>query len=486
MNHDENYLKDLVHELIKAPKETNCLEFKINNSDPQAIGEYISALANSAALTGTAQAYLLWGVEDLTHKIVGTDFEFQAKKIGNEELENWLLRQLTPKINFQFLTTTIEDKKIVILKIDRAFQHPVQFCGVEYIRIGSYKKKLKEFQEKERELWRVLDKTPFEFLAAEESLGAEDVIALLDYPTYFAFLGRPLPNGHTNILDALASDRLIGRQEGGRWTIFNLGALLFSRHLSSFVNLKRKVVRVITYKGINRLETLKEKEIDNGYAAGFETLIALINSLLPSNEVIGPALRREVPVYPELAIRELVANALIHQDFSVTGSGPMIEIFSDRMEITNPGKPLVDPQRFLDYPPRSRNEALASLMRRFGICEERGSGVDKVVFQAEFYQLPAPSFEIVGDSTRSALFSLRPLTKMARSDRIRAVYLHACLKYVQQEFMTNASLRERFGIESKNTALASRLLKEASLAGVVRLEDESAALKLRKYVPSWA
>ncbi len=88
-------------------------------------------------------------------------------------------------------------------------------------------------------------------------------------------------------------------------------------------------------------------------------------------------------MFPELAIRELVANALIHQDFSVTGAGPTVEIFDDRIDITNPGEPLVDTQRFLDTPPRSRNEALASLMRRARICEERGSGIDKVVLEVE-------------------------------------------------------------------------------------------------------
>jgi len=220
--------------------------------------------------------------------------------------------------------------------------------------------------------------------------------------------------------------------------------------------------------------------------SAFEGLIGFVNGLLPVNEVIGQALRKAVPVYPELAIRELVANALIHQNFSITGSGPMVEIFDDRMEITNPGLPLVDPARMLDSPPRSRNEALASLMRRMGICEERGSGVDKVVFQSEFYQLPAPAFKVEGDSTRSTLFTPRPLTKMDPADRVRAVYLHACLRYVQRESMTNSSLRQRFGIDPKNSATASRLIKEALRDGSVRLDDPMAPPKLRRYVPAWA
>ncbi|WP_295580537.1 ATP-binding protein [uncultured Lamprocystis sp.] len=135
-----------------------------------------------------------------------------------------------------------------------------------------------------------------------------------------------------------------------------------------------------------------------------------------------------------------------------------VEIFSDRMEITNPGQPLVDPARFLDNPPRSRNEALASFLRRVGVCEERGSGIDKVVFQTEYYQLPAPRFEVAGDNTIAVLFAQRPLTRMDKDDRVRACYLHACLRYVERDFMTNSTLRERFGIERQNSAQASRLI----------------------------
>lgn len=486
MSRDEQYLRSLVHELIALPVETGWLELKHNNAEPQEIGEYISALANSAGLNGKAHAYLIWGIDDVSHALIGTNFAPHAKKVGNEELESWLLRQLSPKISFHFYSVKIEEMSVVILEIDRAFRHPVQFSGSAFIRIGSYKKRLKDFSEKERELWRVLDATPFEMLAASEKLSADEVVKLLDYAAYFDLLDKPLPNGRDAILDALASDHLIEPMGGGYWRIFNLGAILFAKKLSDFGRLQRKAVRVVVYQGTGRIETLREQEGARGYAAGFEGLIGFINNLLPMNEVIGQALRKSVSVYPELAIRELVANAIIHQDFSITGSGPMVEIFDDRMEITNPGKPLVDPSRLLDSPPRSRNESLASLMRRIGVCEERGSGVDKVVSQTELYQLPAPAFEISGDSTRATLFAPRPLTKMDSTDRIRAVYLHACLRYVQREFMTNTSLRERFGIDPKNSATASRLLKEALVAEEIHLQDKSAPPKLRRYIPKWA
>ena len=243
---------------------------------------------------------------------------------------------------------------------------------------------------------------------------------------------------------------------------------------------------VVLYKDESRVEIVREQEGSKGYAAGFEGLIGFVTNLLPTNEVIGQAFRRQVPMFPELAIRELVANAIIHQDFHLTGTGPMVEIFSHRMEITNPGLPLVQTDRFLDSPPRSRNEALASFMHRIGVCEERGSGVDKVVFQTEFYQLPAPLFETSDDHTRAVLFAHRELKEMDKTDRIRACYLHACLRYVQRDYMTNTTLRERFGIDEKNSAVASRLIKEALDAGLIVSYDKNAGRKYMKYLPGWA
>lgn len=191
-------------------------------------------------------------------------------------------------------------------------------------------------------------------------------------------------------------------------------------------------------------------------------------------------------MYPDLAVRELIANALIHQDFSISGAGPMVEIFEDRLEITNPGEPLVDVDRFLDSPPRSRNEALASFMRRVGICEERGSGVDKVVSETEFFQLPPPRWERPGGSLRVVLFAYRALKDMDRQERAHACYLHACLRHVLRDPMTNTSLRERFGIEPKNSAMASRIIKDAREAKLIKPYEEGQANKTSRYLPYWA
>jgi len=481
-----DYLISLVNELRKLPSETEWVEFKVNDAEPQETGEYLSALSNAAALHGKAFAYLVWGVEDGTHELVGTSFDPATAKVGNEELENWLLRLLSPRIDFHFHRFEADGKRVVLLEIGQAFRHPVAFQSAEWIRVGSYKKRLKEFPEKEKVLWRIFDHTPFERLIAAEGLAADDALKLLEYPAYFDLLGLPLPDAKEGILRALVDDGMILKADNGTWSITNLGAILLAKKLGTFKGLARKAVRVITYKGRSRVETLHEQPGTKGYAVGFEGLIGYIGSQVPPNEVMGKALRKVVPMYPDLAVRELVANALIHQDFLVTGAGPMVELFEDRLEITNPGKPLVKTERFLDTPPKSRNEALASFMRRVGVCEERGSGVDKVVFQMEYFQLPAPAFEVPEDYTRAVLFAHRPLTRMDKEDRIRATYLHACLRYVNRDFMTNTSLRERFGIEPQNSAMASRLIKEAVQAGAICPHDPEAAPKMKKYVPFWA
>jgi predicted HTH transcriptional regulator len=275
----------LVRELCKLPAETEWVEFKTNRADPQEIGEYLSALANSAAYSGKAFAFLVWGVEDGSHTVVGTTFS-PRMKVGNEELENWLLRLLEPKIHFRFFELEVDGKPVVLLQIERAFRHPVRFQGKELIRVGSYKKPLKDFPEKERALWRIFDQTPFEDGIALERVRDEEVLRLLDYPAYFDLLKRMLPENRDGILKALEEDCLIRPCEAGGWNITHLGAILFARRLEDFRMIKRKAMRVIQYRGTNRIETLKEQVGGKGYASGFEDLIGLINGLLPSNEVI--------------------------------------------------------------------------------------------------------------------------------------------------------------------------------------------------------
>ena len=241
------------------------------------------------------------------------------------------------------------------------------------------------------------------------------------------------------------------------WTVTNLGAIFFTKRPDGLDLLGRKAPRVIVYKSTNKLKTKFDRPGTKGYAVGFQGLIEFINGLVPSDEIVVQASRREVKMFPEITVRELVANALIHQDFAQPGASVMIELYDDRMEISNPGRPFISPERFIDEY-QSRNEQLADLMRRLGICEEKGSGVDKVVHAAEVFQLPAPDFRVSENRTSVVLFAHKEFEDMDKNDRVRATYQHYCLRYVMNERMTNQSLRERFKQPEDKVATVSQVI----------------------------
>lgn len=479
-------LDRLIRELRALPAETPWVEFKKNNADPQMIGELIASLSNSAALYGKDTAWLVWGIRDGDHALVGTSFQPALAKKGNQDLESWLVQMLSPRLLIRFHVREAEGLRAVVLEIPAASGQPTAFSSKELIRVGSVNRALRDVPEMERELWRRFDTTPFEKQIAMADRSSEDVLRLLDHASYFDLLSQPLPTDQEKILEAFKTEDFIRANDAGHWDVTNLGAILLAKDILNFPTLARKAVRLIVYQGKGRLKTEREQEGRKGYAVGFEGLMEFLKALLPRNEVINTALRKDVPMYPDLALRELIANALIHQDFSISGSGPMVEVFEDRVEVSNPGAPLGDISRLLDQAPRSRNEALAAFMRRIGVCEERGSGVDKVVAESELYQLPPPRWETSGDASRAMLFAHKAFRDMDKEDKIHACYLHACLKHVMREEMTNTSLRERFGIDEKNSATASRIIGTALEAGVIKPFDPTQGKRNARYVPIWA
>ena len=484
-HHKIDRIASLVLGLCKLPQETEWVEYKVNKSKPEEIGENISALANVAALHGKSRGYMVWGIKNGSQEIAGTKFSpFTAKK-GNEPLETWLYQRLDPAINFQFYETSIDNKKLVLLEVFPAANCPVAFSQVRYIRVGSSTRKLNDFPEKERILWSVFADVPFEKMVISEHESGDSILNMIDYPSYFVLLNLPIPERST-VRESFQQEGLIQRSETGGWNLTNLGGILLARKLSDFQKLGRKALRVIRYEGSGRRGSAREKVFDIGYASGFERMMEYIDGQLPIREYIDFARRKTERMYPIEAVRELVANALIHQDFSITGSGPMVEIFDERIEITNPGNSLVDAQRFLDASPKSHNENLASLMSRFDFCEERGSGINKVIELVEFHQLPAPRFETTPNYIRVTLYGPRPLADMSNSERIQACYLHASLKYIEGGELTTSSLRERFGVAEKNKATISRCIGEAVEAELIKPFDESSSRKFMSYVPFWA
>lgn len=484
-------LDKLIMELCKLPSEISWIEFKHNNYRPEMIGEDISALANSAAMHEKNCAYMLWGIDDVTHEIIGTDYDLQSLKQGKQELESWLRELLSKNAEFEFHSVDINDKdmntvKVGVLIIYRATNQTVTFKKVDYIRIGSYTKKVSDYPTMQAQLWDKLRNSRFEERYAKQDLELETALSLLNYVSYFDIAKIPMPSDAPSIAYYLLEEEIIIKQDNGLYAITNMGAILFAKRLAEFSRLSRKAIRVVQYQGTSRLQMLRENISVKGYIAGFAGLIEYIEALIPTQEIITDALREKKSAFPMLAIREAVANALIHQDFSITGTGPVIEIFENRIEITNPGVPLVAIERIVDNPPKSRNEKLASLMRRMRLCEELGTGWDKIVISCEMCQLPAPRIDVYEENTKVTLFSSIPFSNLTMEEKIWSCYLHACIKQVQGEQLTNASLRERFGLQDSSSGTASRLIKETVERNFIKPLDPNTAPRYMKYIPFWA
>lgn len=482
----EARIRALIDDLRGMAAETSWVEFKHNNAEPEMIGKLISAVANSARLADEAFGYVLWGVEDAGHAAVGTTFDPTTQTVGAEPLEFWLARRLQPSVDFSFTGIVDDGVRLVLLLVPAASTNAVEYDRTPYLRIGSATPRLSDYPERQRALWAKLQAYAWESGVAQQFVTGDDVLRLLDHTAYFDLTRQPLPDNRDGIFARLETERLIHRDVGGRWNITNLGAILFARRLSEFPpSMARKAVRFVAYGGPNRASAVSHRQDgQRGYACGFEGLVTFIDGLLPKNEHIGKAFREEQPLYPAVALRGLIANALIHQDMTVTGAGPLIEMFNDRLEITNPGQPLIQPERFLDSPPRSRNEMLASLMRRMRLCEEQGTGIDKVIWEAELHQLPPPDFRLESEAVKVVLFAPRGFADMTPDERIRACYQHAALKYVSGQRMKNSTLCERFGIERRNAAQASAVIGQALKVGLIRPADPEHPRA--GYVPFWA
>lgn len=458
---------------MKAPREDEHLEFKEANNqyDLTKLFKYCVALANEGS------GKLILGVSDKPPRRV-----VDSKAFRNiPDIASKILNKLHFRVDVEEIAHP--DGRVVVFHI------PSRPTGTAYDFEGQYLMRSGEetVPMSEDRLRQIFDEGKPDWLSqsALQDCTAAEVIRALDTQRYFDLMELPYPARRESVLEKMQSERILYKRDGA-WTITNLGAVLLAKNLDEFEDVRRKAARVIVYEGRNKLNTRLDRFFPGGYAVEYENLVEFIASQTQINEIIEQALRHEMKMFPRIAIRELVANALIHQDFNETGTSVAIEIYSDRMEISNPGLPIIATDRFIDEY-QSRNERLADMMRRMHICEEKGSGVDKTVSAVELFQLPAPDFRVGARRTTAVLFAHKDIEAMERSDRIRACYQHCALRYVMNEQMTNQSLRERFKLPEKKAETVSRIIRDTLDARKIRIADPTAtSTRYRSYLPYWA
>lgn len=328
----------------------------------------------------------------------------------------------------------------------------------------------------------------FELMSALLDLTGDDVEDKLNVPLYFQRLKQKVPNSMTERLRVLETEHIIRKQSNGLYSITVFGAVLLANDLRDFSLIRRKEIRVVQYQGTGRREIQRSKSFEQGYAVCISELLSFIDALLPSQEPISNTGERLViRAFPPAVVRELLVNAMIHQDLSSQGDCVLFEILENRLEITNPGTLLVEKEHIIDQPPKSRNPLLAGAMQQMHLCEESGSGWDRIVELCECDHLPSPEvIQYPQRGTKVVLYTHIDYADLTREQKLWACYLHACVLQMDNKSVTNATLRERFGLDAKSASSISRLLAEAVKQNLLKLVDESVGSKAKRYVPYWA
>lgn len=476
MNWKENAIRVLRDSLYPIPSELNELDWKSGLSDKSdRLAQHISAFAN---LKGGG--VLVYGINN-----DGTCFSLNKEVIDKtvQTLGNISHNNLAYPIHIEHSVMEFNGCNLLFVYIPEQSDKPVHLRGrdiyASYHRSAGQTVKMSRNQVKA--LIAASQGITFEQQVAKDCLIKEDVLKLLNYKALYRLLDKNIPQSTDSILERLVDYQLC-RNEGDSWSITNLGAILFANRLQDFPNMVGHEVIVRKYVGTNNRYQEFEQHGSYGYAVGFEGLIDFIMNHTSIEQI---DLKREsLPTYPRVAIREFVANALVHQDFAISGLPVTIEIFTNRISITNAGAPLNDINRLIDLPPQSRNEQLAQMMFSLGICERRGSGIDRAIAAIEKMFLPPVKFTKGEQHTRIFMFPQKSLKEMTKPEKISACYQHACLMYEDGERINNQSVRERFELSKNDSSIASRIISDTLDAGLIKPADmETASKKYMTYIP---
>lgn len=358
-----DFLEEILKDLCSYENEQEWFEFKENWFEADKLGEYISALSNAAASLGRKEAYFVWGISDKTHKIIGTTFN-QYQDYKNEPLQNYLIRNLSPRIKLTFEELNIEDKRIVVLVIPAAKEYPTSFKDKRFSRIGSAKVNLKDHPYNEKYLFRVLTygvPTIINTKSEEQDLTFNKLFVyyaskgiILNKRTFKKNLGLLTPEGQYNMMARLLSD--------------NCGMPL---RVSIFAG-KDKASRLVSVSEY-----------------GYNCILYIVEDLLRFGDVLNipqadernrVTTRDEIPLFNKEAYREAIVNAMVH-NYWVSGLEPMISVFTDRIQILSRGNipPGQTKEGFFSGVSVPVNEKLAEIFLQVHLSEKTGRGVPEIV-----------------------------------------------------------------------------------------------------------
>ncbi len=386
-------LTALLDRLRAEPRETEWLEFKANRYEPQALGEYLSALANSASLLGKPRAYLVFGIEDGTHAVVGTSFDPAAEKgSGNQLLPLWLSLGLQPNVGFESYPFDYHGKRMVLFEVNPAFDRPVKFYGKAFIRDGTSKTELSKYPEKERQIWnRRVDWSAQ--ICERATLADLDEAAVVkgrkEFSTKFPAQAGEVAGWDNATFLNKAKLTIQG-------CITNAALLLLGKPEASTL-LNPAVARISWLLKNERNEELDYQHFDPPFLLAGDRILARIRNLTVRELPGGTLFPVEMTQYDPWVIREALHNCIAHQDYGLRGRIQVVET-PDALLLTNvgsflPGK--VETVIHQDAPLEIyRNPFLAEAMVNLNMIDTQGGGIKKMFQKQRSRFFPMPDYDL--------------------------------------------------------------------------------------------
>lgn len=386
-------LTALLDRLRAEPRETEWLEFKANRYEPQVLGEYLSALANSACLLARPRGYLVFGIEDGSHAVSGTTFDPQAEKgKGEQLLPLWLSLGLRPNVGFEVHAFAYQGARVVLFEVHPAFDRPVEFYGTAYVRDGSSKVELSKYPEKARTIWS--RRVDWSAQVCEQAL-LDD----LD-PEAIAKARREFTTKYPAQAAAVASWDDVTFLNKAKLTIragVTHAALLLLGKPEASTLLVPAVARISWLLKNERNEDLDYEHFGPPFLLNVDKLLARIRNLTVRELPGGTLFPVELTQYDPWVIREALHNCIAHQDYGLRGRVQVVET-PDTLLLTNVGGFLpgrVEAVIEQDAPLEIyRNPFLAEAMVNLNMIDTQGGGIKRMFMKQRERFFPMPDYEL--------------------------------------------------------------------------------------------
>lgn len=477
---------DILEQLRRGANESTTVEFKSNLSEPKAIAEYISALANSATLEGHARAWLVWGVDDGTHAVKGTSFDpFHTKGEGNQALVMWLQQMTRPKADFSFHAMSHPDGNVVLLEIHPARSAPIAFQGTRFIRVDSHKVKLSDHADKEARLWEALgvrEDWSGEIVSAASLDDLEPNAVSFARARFTEYLIRSEPDAerHERIRTEVVSwdvPTLLNKAhvtKQGRIT--RTALLLLGRDESAFYLAPADAkISWILRDADNK--AVSSQHFGLPFLRTTEEVFRQIRNLQVEHMPDGSLFPTPVSQYDPWVIREALHNCIAHQDYGLGGKVNVVE-HPDRLVFTNLGTflpPSVEWMLEHQSPPEHyRNQWLVGAMVRLRMIDQIGSGIRRMYDTQRERFFPLPDFVIDTDSMS------KPRVEVTISGKILDTKYTQALMHAADLDLREVLLLDRVQKGQRLTAKESKSLRVAGL-----IEGRAPNYRISSKVADW-